>query len=165
MMAIVRREAPSLRRAREWNPFETMSDLLGWDPFQEMAPSLPGMWRGEEPAYVPPFDVRETKDAYLFKADLPGIKEQDLEISVTGSRLTVSGKREAENVEESDRCYCSERSYGSFTRSFTLPEGINADQIQAEFKDGVLSIHVPKSPETQPKRISVSEAGEKKVKS
>ena len=168
-MAIVRRgEGGQMTgRGREWDPFETMRQLLSWDPFQEMVPRV---WRGGEErgvAFVPTFDVRETKDAYVFKADLPGFKEQDLDINLTGNRLTISGKREMEKVEDNDRYYCCERSHGSFTRVFTLPEGINADQCQADLKDGVLNIHIPKSPETQPKRIQLGASqttGEKKVK-
>ena len=168
-MAIVRRgEGGQMTgRGREWDPFETMRQLLSWDPFQEMVPRV---WRGGEErgmAFVPSFDVRETKDAYVFKADLPGFKEQDLDINLTGNRLTISGKREMEKVEDNDRYYCCERSHGSFTRVFTLPEGVNVDQVQADLKDGVLGIHVPKTPETQPKRIQLgggTQTGEKKVK-
>jgi len=134
-----------------------MRDLVGWDPFQEMAPRL---WRTEERLFVPAFDVRETPDAYQFKADLPGFKEGDVDINVTGNRLTVSGKREEERTEDKDNLFLSERSYGSFTRTFTLPDGVNADQIQADLRDGVLSLHVPKSEEAQPKKISIR-AGDK----
>jgi HSP20 family protein len=159
-MAIVRRGegGPIARRvAREWDPFQTMRELMSLDPFRELMPRL---WRGEEigAVYAPAFDVKETKDAYMFKADLPGIREEDLDINITGNRLTVSGKREAEQVEESETYFCSERTYGSFSRSFTLPEGIKADQVRAELKEGVLALHVPKTPEAQPKRISVSGA-------
>lgn len=166
-MAIVRRGegAPLARRAtREWDPFQTMRELLGWDPFQEMVPRL---FRGGEErmvGYVPLFDVRETKDSYVFKADLPGFREQDVDLNVTGNRLTVAGKREAEQAEETDTYYCSERSFGAFTRSFTLPEGIDADRIQADLKEGILTVRVPKSAEAQPKRISISSAPGGKAK-
>lgn len=157
-MAIVRRGegAPMSRMGREWDPFQSMRELMSWDPFQDV---LPKLWQGgaspQRFVFAPAFDVRETKDAYLFKADLPGFREQDVDISVTGNRLTVSGNRDAEQVEESDTYYCSERTYGSFARSFTLPDGVNPDQIQAELKDGILSLRVPKSAEAQPKRISI----------
>lgn len=165
-MAMIRRgEGQLAQRGREWDPFQAMRELMGWDPFQEMVPRV---FRGEERmVYVPAFDVRETKDAYVFKADLPGFRDQDIDLNVTGNRLTVSGTREAEKVEDTDTYFCSERSYGAFTRSFTLPEGINGDQIQADLKEGVLTIHVPKTAEAQPKRISISAGGqakEKKVK-
>jgi HSP20 family protein len=70
--------------------------------------------------FVPDFEVKETKEGFVFKADVPGIKEKDLEITMTGNRLTISGKREAEMEERSDTYYACERSYGSFTRAFTL---------------------------------------------
>lgn len=82
--------------------------------------------------FAPKFDVRESADSYVFTADLPGIKEDDLDISVTGNRLTVSGRREEEKNQEDDRYYAIERSYGSFSRSFTLPEGYDLDNIDAE---------------------------------
>lgn len=145
--------APIARRFGEWDPFERMRELMQLDPFQD----LPRRWLGGEAlnAYTPTFDVREENDAFVFKADLPGIKEEDIDISITGNRLTVSGKREDENIDEGESYYCRERSYGSFTRSFTLPDSVDADQIQAEMRDGVLGLRLPKSPEAQPKKIAL----------
>ena len=159
MANIIRRRqetAPSV--SREWDPWRMMNDLLRWDPFREMGFIRPGV---EEGQFLPTFDVRETKDAYIFKADLPGVKESDLDISITGNRLTVSGKREAEEKQEGDTWYAYERSYGSFTRSFTLPEGIDPDHVRAELKEGVLALHVPKRPEVQPKRVQLKSGSEK----
>ena len=105
--------------------------------------------------FFPTFDVKETKDSYVFKGDLPGIKEDDIEVALTGSRLTLSGTRVDEKREEGDQYYAHERSYGTFMRTFTLPDDIDADGVKAEFKDGVLKIVVPKKPEAQPKKISL----------
>jgi HSP20 family protein len=105
--------------------------------------------------------VKETKDAYVFKVDLPGIDEKDLEISLTGNRLTVSGKREAEQRDENDRFYAYERSYGSFSRSFTLPDGADVEDADADMKSGVLMISIPKKPEHQPRKISLKSGGDK----
>jgi len=102
-----------------------------------------------------------TPDAYLFRADLPGVDETDLDISLTGSRLTVSGRREAETRQESDTFFAYERSYGTFTRSFTLPEGIDDEHIDAELKNGVLSLKIPKRAEHQAKKISLKSVAEK----
>ena len=88
--------------------------------------------------------------------DVPGIKQADLDVSLTGNRLTITGKREAEKEDKGDTYYTYERSYGSFTRSFTLPEGVNASAIRADLHDGVLSVVLPKTPEAQPKKIPVS---------
>ena len=126
-----------------------MRGLLGWDPFREMA-----AWRGEM-SFTPAFEVKETKDGYVFRADVPGIKEEDLEVHLTGQRLTISGKREEEKKQESETYYTYERSYGSFTRTFTLPEGCDGAKAHAELKEGVLTLLVPKTLEAQPKRIDV----------
>jgi len=144
------RPAPTAPMA-EWDPFRMMRQMFQWDPFREMAPML----RDDRSGFVPAFEVKETKDGYVFKADVPGIKDADLDITVTGNRLSVSGKRESEKEDKSDQYYAYERSYGSFTRSFTLPEGANAEQIRADLKDGVLTLAVPKKPEAQPKRIDI----------
>jgi HSP20 family protein len=140
-----------------WEPFRMMRDLMGWDPFREMTPYIPQAL----PSFAPSFEVKETKDGYLFKADLPGVKDSDLEVTMTGSRLAVSGKREAEKEEKTDTYYACERSYGEFTRSFTLPEGIDASSIHADLSQGVLTISVKKTPETQPKKIAVQTATKK----
>jgi HSP20 family protein len=141
----------------EWNPFRMMRDLLRWDPFGEMAP----LATSEGPlSFAPAFEVKETKDGFSFKADLPGIQEQDLEVSAAGNRLTVRGKRDAEKEEKTDTFYVYERSYGSFSRSFTLPEGADAEHIKAELQNGVLTIAVPKTTAAMPKKIAV-QSGEK----
>jgi HSP20 family protein len=137
---------------REWEPFRTMRDLLRWDPFGEMTP----IFSGQIPAYAPAFEIKETKDSFLFKADVPGVKEQDIEVTSTGNRLTVSGKRESEKEEKDDNYYAFERSYGSFTRSFTLPEQADTGHIQAELKNGELTIAIPKTPAAVAKRIPVA---------
>ncbi|HET6410808.1 MAG TPA: Hsp20/alpha crystallin family protein [Anaeromyxobacter sp.] len=150
MANLIRRGSPSAVLApRLPDPFEMMRDLLRWDPFAEF-----GSPRGEL-AFAPSFEVKETKDAYLFKADLPGIAEGDLDIALTGNRLTVSGKREEEKKEEDDRYYAFERSYGSFSRSFTLPEGVDVDHAEAGLSQGVLTVSIPKKPEAKPKKIEV----------
>ncbi len=148
---------PAASIERAWDPWRTMRSLLSWDPFREMA-AVPALEEGPF-AVSPAFDVKETKDAYEFKADVPGIQDKDLEVSMTGNRLTVSGKREAEKEDKSDRYYTYERSYGSFTRSFSLPDGADADQVRASLDKGVLSISVPKKPEVQAKKIAVKSEG------
>jgi HSP20 family protein len=141
---------PVSRRA-EWDPVSWARQLFHWDPFREMAPAF----AVEMPAFAPAFDIKETKEGYLFHADVPGVAEKDLEITRTGNRLTITGKRESEKEEKSETYYTSERSYGSFTRAFTLPEGIDGEHIRADLKDGVLTILVPKTPEAQPQKIAV----------
>lgn len=132
-------------------PFRAIRNMFGWDPFREMAPftSL------ERATFAPAFEVKETNDAYVFKADLPGVKESDLEVHVTGNRLTVGGKRESEKEEKNERYYTYERTYGSFSRSFTLPAGVDVDKCNAHLESGVLTLTVPKKPEGQSKKIDV----------
>lgn len=156
---IRRREREPGSLARVWDPFRTepfqlMRDLLNWDPFREMQ-SMMG-WSGR--SFIPDVELKETKDSYVFKMDLPGVEEKDLDISVTGNELQISGKREEEERKEDDRYYAYERSYGSFCRSFTLPEGANADDVTAELKHGVLSVKIAKRPEVHARRITIQSA-------
>ena len=159
MKTIVRRNEGMGQPTRAYEPTRRWRDVFGWDPFAEMMPALLHDERGL--AFNPDFEVKETKDAFIFKADLPGVRETDLDISLTGNRLVVSGKREAEERKEEENFYMYERSYGTFSRAFTLPEGIDADQVQADLKEGVLSISIPKRPEAQPKKISLKGIVEK----
>jgi len=136
------------------NPLQLVRDLLRFDPFQAMA-AVPAVFEAQQTLFVPDFEVRETPESYIFKADLPGVPQEALDISIADNRLVVSGKREAEAREESDRFFAYERAYGSFTRAFTLPEGVDTDNVRAELKDGVLTLTIPKRPEKQPKKIEV----------
>lgn len=134
-----------------YDPLSFARQFFGWDPFREMAP----LARAEGQDFFPAFEVKETPEGYVFKADVPGVKEGDLEITLTGNRLNVAGKREAEKQERSDTFFTYERSYGSFSRLFTLPQTAAADRARADLKDGVLTVMVPRTPETQPKKIEV----------
>jgi len=146
------RTMPIQSTANEWEPARLMRQFFGWDPFREMMPMLRS---NEITTFAPAFDVKETKEGYLFKADLPGMKESDIDITLSGNRLNISGKRDAEKQEKTDTYYMYERSYGSFARSFTLPEDVNAQNIHAELRDGVLTLHVPRKPDAVPRQIPV----------
>lgn len=139
----------------EWSPGRAMRDLLRWDPFREMAPfaASPEL---EAATFTPSFEVTENKDAFLFKADVPGVKKEDLEITTNGNRVQIWGKREQENETKTDTVYAYERQYGSFCRSFTLPDGADLEHAKSELKEGVLTIAVPKRPGAQSKRIAIS---------
>jgi HSP20 family protein len=132
-------------------PFRMMRDFMDWDPFREMMPYV----RPLPAEFAPDFEVKETKDGYVFKADVPGVKEKDLEVTLTGNRLTITGRREAEKQEQADTYYTYERTYGAFTRAFTLPEGIEPGTLAADLRDGVLTIGMKKLPEVQPKKIDI----------
>ncbi len=148
---LVRRELPMLRRLPSFPAFD---ELMRWDPFREMI--APFEEKPEvELRFVPTFDVKETKESYVFKADLPGMAEKDIDVSIAGRRLTVSGTREQEKKEEGDVFYTWERSYGAFTRSFTLPDEVDPEHVEAEMKNGVLTIVAAKRPEVKPHKISI----------
>jgi len=155
MASLIRRNqgevAPS--SASVWDPFRVMRDVFRFDPFRELE-AVAGVG-GEYGLFAPSFDVKENKEGYVFRADLPGVREEDLEISLTGNHLTISGKREQEKHEQGDTYYASERSYGSFSRAFTLPDGTDGENVKAELKNGVLQVIVPKKPEVQPRRIAI----------
>jgi len=151
-MALIRRENRDLSRrpgAETLDPFRIMDALLSGDVFQGL-----DSWGGPR-GFAPSFEVRETKDAYVFKADLPGLTEKDVVIQMTGNVLTVSGERKLESVQEGERYFALERGYGQFSRSFSLPEGVDGDNVTAEMKDGVLTLRLPKKPEVQARRITI----------
>jgi HSP20 family protein len=135
------------------DPFRMIGELLRWDPFGEFDRGT-GFQGG---TFAPSVNVRETTQSFVFRADLPGVKEDNVEILLTGNRLTISGHREDEKREETDRYHAYESSYGSFARSFTLPEGTDSEHVRAEMKDGILEVTVPKRPEIQPRRIEVGQ--------
>lgn len=145
----------------EWNPVRVMRDLMRWDPFREMAPLLGALPSFERVEWNPSFDVTETKDAYQFKADLPGVKKEDLEITASGSRIQISGKRDTEQESKTDTVYTYERQSGAFTRFFTLPDTADIDHAQSVLKDGVLSLTIPKQGSAHTKKIPVTAAGPK----
>lgn len=109
---------------------------------------------------VPAVDVTEDDKAYRIAAELPGLEEKDIEVSVTGDLLTLKGEKRQEKAEKNKNWYVSERSYGSFQRAFELPQGIDRDKIAAEFAKGVLTVTLPKSAEAQKqqKKIDVKAA-------
>jgi HSP20 family protein len=101
-------------------------------------------------------DLVEAEDHFVLKADLPGLAEGDVNIEVQDGTLTISGERKAEHEEREKGWYRIERSFGSFHRSLTLPDGVDPDRIDASFADGVLEVHIPKPEERKPRRISIS---------
>lgn len=133
------------------DPFQVMNELLRWDPFTDLV--RPGLTRLG--TFTPSFDVRETADAFVLTADMPGVNEKDLDIQLTNNRLTISGKRESEREEKGETYYRAERSWGSFARSFTLPTEIDANKVTAELKSGVLTVQLPRQAAVQPKKIAV----------
>ena len=134
-----------------WDPFLAMRELWGWTPWTaaDLPPTV-------EHDFAPRFDVHETASELVFRADLPGIKQESIEITLKENQLRIAGRREAAKHEENERSYLAERAYGTFERVFTLPESVDGEKIQATMNDGVLSLVVPKKPEIQPRQIPIT---------
>jgi len=138
-----------------------MAFLNRWDPFTEIARLQDEMSRQllqserRTAGFVPPVDILEDKDAIYVKAELPGVKPDAVQLHVENNILTLTGERKLEKDESRDGYHRIERSYGSFTRSFALPNSVASDQVQADMTDGVLTVKIPKRAEVQPKRIEV----------
>jgi HSP20 family protein len=105
--------------------------------------------------WIPAMDLVETDDHFVLKADLPGLKEEDVNIEVEENVLTVSGERKAEHEDKREGYVRVERSYGSFRRSLTLPEGVDAEAVTANFDNGVLEVRIPKPEERKPRRVAI----------
>jgi HSP20 family protein len=138
-----------------WTP----SPALGREPFYRLFETLFNQDQGEEittRTWTPPVDVHETNDAFVVTAELPGMSREDIEITLENNILRLSGERKFERDEKKDNYHRIERSYGAFTRSFALPTQVDAERVQAEFKDGVLTITVPKAEQARPRKISIA---------
>jgi HSP20 family protein len=107
-------------------------------------------------AFVPPVDIYEDEHSIQLKLEVPGIDEKDLDIKVENNTLTVSGERKLEKEEKEENFHRVERRYGSFTRSFTLPNTVSTDDVQADYDNGVLKIKLNKRAEAKPKQIKVN---------
>lgn len=121
-------------------------DLFGWDPF---------FGGRQASAFVPTFEVKETNEAFLIKADVPGVDEKNLDINLHNGVLTVAGHRDSEERQEGESYALYERQYGSFTRSFSLPDVADGDRIDAKLTDGVLTLSIPKRAEAKPRKIAL----------
>ncbi len=106
-------------------------------------------------AWAPPVDIYETEDAIVLKAELPGVDPKDVEVRVEDNTLYLKGERKFEEEVKEQNYHRVERSYGSFARSFSLPNSISADKVKAEFKDGLLTLTMPKREEAKPKTIKI----------
>jgi HSP20 family protein len=115
-----------------------------------------GIARG---AWSPSVDIYENKDQIVLEAELPGMKREDFDLSIENNVITLRGQRQFEKKDESDNYHRVERAYGSFTRSFTLPNTVTAEGANAEYKNGVLRVTLPKREETKARRIEVTAEG------
>ena len=139
--------------------------IIRWDPCRETT-SLQGqvdrlvdsMWSGRQGSWVPAVDVFDQHDAVVLKAELAGMRPDDIKIEVEDNVLTIKGERSFSEKIDDERYYRVERRFGSFQRSLALPQGVKADEIEAAYEDGILQVRVPKAPVEQPRRIEVKTA-------
>jgi HSP20 family protein len=142
------------RDRRELNPWTTFRDLEEqFSQFFRDFPMATGI--GAESSWVPAVDLTETDDAYLLEADLPGMKREDIELTVIDDVITLKGERKEEKSEEQKGYRRVERSYGSFQRAFRVLGGVDTEKVDASFEEGVLKVSLPKRPESKPKAIEV----------
>lgn len=144
-----------------WNPFREMeelqrrmSSLMGWEPFRrsEVTTDQENITVLE---WAPLVDISEDDKEYLIKVELPEVKKDDVKVTVEGGTLTISGERKAEKEEKNRKYHRVERFHGRFARSFSIPDDAEDDSVKAEFKDGVLRVHLTKSEKARPKQIAV----------
>ncbi len=139
-----------------WQPRELFSLRRDVDRlFDDLWPNDEGATNGEGTVWRPSVDIRETDHEFLIHADLPGISKEDLEITVVDGRLMIKGQRHRENESKEGGAHRVERAYGTFTRTFDLPAAVDTEAVAATYKDGVLSVTVPKAEEAKPKQIEV----------
>ena len=113
--------------------------------------------------WMPAMDLVETEDHFVLRADLPGMSEDDVHIELEDNTLTVSGERKSEHEEKREGFYRSERAFGSFSRSLTLPQGVDPESVTASFDKGVLEVRIPKPEQRKPRRIEISGSGPKTI--
>jgi HSP20 family protein len=142
--------------------------IVRWEPMRELTSLQSEMNRlfntvfdtpqanGGLRRWVPAMDLVETKEAFVLRADLPGVGEGDVKIEVEDNVLTVSGERKSEHESRDQGFYRMERAFGTFSRSLTLPKGVNADAVAASFDRGVLEVHIPKPEQAKPRRIEIN---------
>lgn len=134
--------------------------LTNWDPFSEIQRLQEEISRrfvpnGRAPSFRPAVDIYEDEEGITLTAELPGVEAKDVEIDVHENVLTLKGERRLEKEDRRDGYHRIERAYGSFSRSFVLPDGVEADKCEAEMKDGLLRVRLPKRPHSKPRKIEV----------
>lgn len=135
----------------KWEPFREVPELRR--RFDNLFDSLIG--REVKGEWVPAIDVSETPDEILVKADIPGIEQKDLSITLSGENLIIKGERKSETEEKTKHSHRIERRYGSFERMIKMPVAVDAGKIKAKYENGVLEVHLPKKAEVKPKEIKI----------
>lgn len=138
------------RPARELSSFnrglENVFDRFFDTPFFDVRPTL----------VAAPLEVKENDEAFSVKLELAGVDEKDVEITLTEGTLLIKGEKKEEKEEDNGTCYCSERSYGSFERAIAVPSNVDGEKVSAKYKNGVLTVTLPKTEEAKPKKVEIS---------
>jgi len=147
-MSLVRREnngnTPTTRYARD--PFALARELFNWDVLGEQR---------QMSTFTPSFEVKETPEHFIVRADIPGVKDDDIDVSLHNGVLSITGRRTSEDRKEGESYYVYERQYGAFSRSFALPDTADPDKVEAKLDSGVLAVMIGKRVEAKPKKISL----------
>ncbi len=143
-----------------WEPLRELDDLFTrYSPFFGRVPggraAGPATDQSDMPAWTPVANISETDDAYLIKAELPEVSKEDVKVTVDEDVITIAGERRKEAEHKDEKVHRIESFYGSFSRSFRLPEDADVSAIQAESKNGVLKVRVPKKPAARPRTVEV----------
>jgi HSP20 family protein len=157
---LLERWQPRVQSVVSWNPFAEMADLRREmdHVFGEFFGRTPSRMASTEAIWSPLVDVHETKEGYQLQVELPGVKQEDIQVSIEGETLTLKGERKHEAEVKEDEYHRVERSYGRFERSIVLPSVVDPGQVKATYRDGVLEILLPKKEEAKPKEIKVEVA-------
>jgi HSP20 family protein len=155
IMSLIRYQAPELNT---WSPFDRLTSIR--DEMNRLFEGIPTMARdsGLFSGWSPALDVYQDKDHVFVKAELPGMKKEDIEITLHDGLLTLSGERKHESENKEGDSFRSERFFGRFHRSVALPSAVDAGKVKASYKDGILTVTLPKAEEAKPKQIEVSVA-------
>jgi len=155
--------------------------LIRWEPVRELSTiqnemnrlfntffDAPGTTQGASGGgtlrrWIPAMDLLETQEEFVLRADLPGLSDGDVNIELEDNVLTIAGERKAEHEENKEGYYRVERAWGSFSRSLTLPEGINPEAVKASFDRGVLEVRIPKPEQRKPRKVAISVGGEQQT--
>jgi len=143
------------------DPFALARDLLGWDPF--FRTDWPARNLSQPSSFAPHFNVVERQDGYFISADVPGVREEDIDVTVQDNYLVISGSRNAEERKEGDNFFVYERRYGNFSRAFALPDNADGESVEAQMKDGVLEVKVAKRESARPRKIPLGQRVKEKL--
>jgi HSP20 family protein len=133
---------------------------VAWPTFGRLAnlqDELDRLFEAPLTAWAPVLDVHEDKDSFSVRVELPGLKREDIEVALHDGALVISGERTSEKIHEDTEVHRQERYYGKFSRALTLPAAVSGDKVKAQYKDGILTVTLPKAEEAKPKAITVSE--------